>query len=81
MIANSFEAIALEWFETWKKDKTEKHAERAMVNLRKDVFPYIGARPVALIKAPDVLTTCRRIEKRGAVETAHRVKSTISQGF
>jgi integrase len=79
MAANSFEVIAREWFENWRKDKTESHAARTIVNLEKDAFPYIGSMPIALIKAPDVLATCRRIEKRGAVETAHRVRTTISQ--
>jgi len=79
MAANSFEVIAREWFENWGKDKTESHAARTIVNLEKDAIPYIGSMPIALIKAPDVLAVCRRIEKRGAVETAHRVRTSISQ--
>jgi len=79
LATNSFEAIAREWCETWKKDKSDSHTERTMARLEKDVFPFIGTRPVAEIKAPEVLNTCRRIEKRGAIETAHRVKTSISQ--
>jgi integrase len=79
LATNSFEAIAREWCETWKKDKSGSHTERTMARLEKDVFPYIGARPVAEIKAPEVLSTCRRIEQRGAIETAHRVRTSISQ--
>jgi len=79
LVANSFEAIGREWFETWKKDKSDKHSGRNITNLEKDVFPYIGKRPVAEIKAPDVLEVCRRVEKRGAIETAHRIKVVISQ--
>jgi len=77
--ANSFEIVAREWFEVWKKDKADYHAGRALTRLEKDVFPYIGSTPVAELKAPDVLAVCRRIEKRGAIETAHRIKFRISQ--
>ena len=77
--ANSFEVVAREWLEVWKKDKTADHSKRALTRLEKDVFPWIGGRPVAEINAPEVLDVCRRIEKRGAIETAHRVKVVISQ--
>ena len=77
--ASSFEVIAREWFETWKVDKTEGHYSKVIARLEKDVFPYIGGRPVADISAPEVLAVCRRVESRGAIETAHRTKENISQ--
>jgi integrase len=77
--ANSFEVVAREWFETWKKDKTERHSGYTITRLEKNVFPYIGNMPVADIKAPEVLDVCRRMEKRGVLEMAHRVKVVISQ--
>ena len=79
LLANSFELVAREWYEMWHKDKAKEHSDKIIARLGKDVFPYIGRKPVALIKAPDVLEVCRRIEKRGAIETAHRVKFCISQ--
>jgi integrase len=77
--ANSFEVIAREWFDTWKADKAESHCNKVIARLEKDVFPYIGGRPVAEISAPEVLTVCRRVEARGAIDTAHRAKENISQ--
>jgi len=44
--ANSFEVIAREWFNTWKTDKNEGHYSKVIARLEKDVFPYIGGRPV-----------------------------------
>ena len=76
--ANSFEVVAREWFDIWKTDKAESHFSRVIARLEKDVFPYIGARPVAEITAPEVLTVCRRVEGRGTVDTAHRAKNNIS---
>jgi hypothetical protein len=40
--ANSFEIVAREWLEMWKKDKTEDHSKRTMTRLEKDVFPRMN---------------------------------------
>jgi len=78
---SSFEIVAREWFANWKTDKTESHAEKTIRQLERDAFPFIGAIPVAELKAPDVLAVCRRVENRGALETAHRVKVIIGQAM
>ena len=77
--ANSFEVIAQEWFDTWKGNKSESHYSKIIASLKKDVFPYIGNRPIAEISAPEVLSVLRRIESRGVCETAHRAMGNISQ--
>ena len=77
--ANSFEAVAREWFATWSKAKSPRHAEYTIARLEKNVFPVIGKKPTAEIKASDVPEVCRRIEKRGAAEMAHRVLALVSQ--
>jgi integrase len=79
--ANSFEVIAREWHQTHMADKTEDHAKRTLTRLEKDVFPWMGARPLADIEAPEILAVLRRIEQRGANELAHNVKRTIGQVF
>lgn len=48
----------------------------AMVN---DVYPYIGGRPVAELSAPEFLRVVRRMEERGAIESAHRVLQTCGR--
>ena len=57
----------------WK----ENHSSKIIARLEKDIFPWIGARPIAEIAAPALLATIRRIEARGALETAHRVWAGI----
>lgn len=79
--ANSFEAIAREWFARVGVAWVPSHADRIMRRLERDVFPWIGKKPIAEIKAPEVLQTVRRIESRGAVETAHRALQNIGQIF
>jgi hypothetical protein len=78
---NSFEVIAREWHHIHMSDKTEDHAKRTLTRLEQDVFPWLGGRPLAEIEAPEILTTLRRIESRGANELAHTAKRIIGQIF
>lgn len=78
---NTFEAIAREWFSTKMCDRSKSHQDRTLRALEKDLFPYLGDRPITGITASDLLNTLRRIESRGAVETAHRAKQTTGQVF
>jgi len=50
-----------------------------MRRLERDVFPWIGHKPIASVQAPDVLAILRRIQARGAIETAHRALTNIGQ--
>lgn len=77
--ANSFEVIAREWHSAFIKQWTPGHAVTITSRLERDVFPYMGAMPVDGIKAADVLKVLRRVESRGALETAHRIKTIIGQ--
>jgi integrase len=77
--ANSFEAIAREWFAKQKPTWAASHAEKIIARLENDVFPWLGGKAIAEITAPDVLSVLRRIEGRGTIDTAHRAKSNISQ--
>lgn len=79
--ANSFEAVAREWFAKHLADKAETHRDKVIRRLEKDVFPWLGGRPIAEITAPELLATIRRIEARGAVDTSHRVMQSCGQIF
>ena len=70
--ANSFEVIAREWHTKFLPTWTVGHADKIMRRFERDVFPWLGSRPVAEIDAPALLVVLRRIESRGATETAHR---------
>lgn len=76
---NSFGKFAWEWFS--KQNWTEGHARTVKGRIEKNIIPYIGDRPVNDITAKEVLIICRRVENRGAIETAHRVKTICSQIF
>ena len=75
--ANSFEVVAREWLT--KRDWVPNYTAKVTAWLENDVFPYIGGRPVAELTAPEVLRVGRRIEDRGAIESAHRVLQNCGQ--
>ncbi len=79
LAAESFEAVAREWFERHLANKAASHKEKVIARLERDVFPHLGRRPVAEIKAPDVLAVARRVEARGSLDTAHRVVQNVGQ--
>ena len=78
-LTDSFERLALEWFETHKNSWAPSHSSKIIRRLERDVFPWIGKRPIAELSAPEILQTLRRIQGRGVIETAHRASSNISQ--
>jgi integrase len=77
--ANSFEVIAREWFAKYSTKWAENHGNRTIRRLERDIFPWLGGRPIADLKASELLTTLRRIEKRGAIETSHRALQNCGQ--
>lgn len=79
--ANSFEVIAREWFAKNSASWASNHGDRIIRRLERDIFPWIGGKPIAEITAPQLLAVLRRIEERGAVETAHRAHQNCGQVF
>ncbi|WP_290900497.1 integrase arm-type DNA-binding domain-containing protein [Aquabacterium sp.] len=81
-VEGSFEAVAREWHQTVHVPKvSEGHAARTLLRLEQDAFPWIGAMPIADVTAPKLLEALRKVEARGAIETAHRVKFACGQVF
>ncbi|HXQ31146.1 MAG TPA: integrase arm-type DNA-binding domain-containing protein [Steroidobacteraceae bacterium] len=79
--ANSFEAVAREWYAKNSDAWVPAHRGRILRRFERDVFPWIGGRPVAEVTPPELLAVLRRIESRGAIETAHRALSNCGQVF
>ncbi|MBF0462573.1 MAG: tyrosine-type recombinase/integrase [Magnetococcales bacterium] len=79
--ADSFEAVTREWFAKNRAKWKETHADDIIRRFERDVFPWVGARPIQEINAPVLLAVLRRIEERGTIETAHRAKQNCGQVF
>ena len=78
---DSFEAVAREWFGKFRGQWTNNHATTTLGRLEKDILPWVGSRPIAAIEPPELLRVYQRIEKRGALETAHRIHQITSRIF
>ncbi|MDD5000739.1 MAG: integrase arm-type DNA-binding domain-containing protein [Thiomonas arsenitoxydans] len=77
MAEDSFEAIAMEWAKRHLAARSESHRTRVIRRLEREVFPFLGKKPIASITAPDILAVLRKIETRGVLDTAHRTQQTI----
>jgi integrase len=79
--ANSFAVVAAEWLALQKSRMAIATLEKAQWTFDELLNPWIGNRPIAEIEAPELLKLLRRIEDRGAHETAHRTKQRAGQVF
>ncbi|MGL4686410.1 MAG: tyrosine-type recombinase/integrase [Commensalibacter sp.] len=71
---NHFETIARNWHKSRFSLWTKHHAKNVLDSLEKDVFPFLGQKPIHEITAPMVLSVLKKVEERGAIETAHRIR-------
>ena len=78
---NSFEVVAREWFQKQAPIWSDIHQKNVISKLEKNIFPYLGHDTVAAVSAPNLLRVLRKIEERGAIETAHRTLSICGQVF
>ena len=67
----SSEAVSREWLAMQVQNLTPGTLDRECDRLEDFIFPYLGKRPIAEIKAPELLSALRRVEARGTIETAH----------
>lgn len=79
--ANSFKLVALEWFSKQKPIWSESHWTKVERMMTKDLFPYLGTRSLKEITPPELLAVLRKIEDRGALESAKRTKQIAGQIF
>ena len=77
----NFEAVAREWFTKQAPYWVPGHASRVLRRLELDILPWIGGKPIATITAHQIWAVIRRIEQRGAVESAHRALQKCGQVF
>ncbi|MGI4947395.1 MAG: tyrosine-type recombinase/integrase [Janthinobacterium lividum] len=78
---NTFEIVARRWYDLRQAGWSKVHARDVIDSLTNDLFPEIGDLPITAIGAPRLLEVLQRVEKRGAVETAHRLRQRVSAVF
>lgn len=80
-LANNLEAIGREWHAQQSGKWSESYAAKVLRAIERDLFPYLGTLPLDDITPPQLLAVFRRVEERGATESAHRLKQTTGQIF
>lgn len=79
--SEAFRVIAERWHENRKSALVPAHADRVWSRLERDVFPFLGSKPMNEITPPDVLEMVRKIEARGALDISRRAKQGVGQIF
>lgn len=79
--ADTFERIGREWYGKQAEVWVSEHAARILSRLERDIFPFLGGRPITAIETPELLVVLRRIESRGVRETVRRTRQDCDQIF
>lgn len=69
---DTFRVVVWEWFDKQAPQWSEAHAQRSKRQFERDLLPWLGERKLADIEPVELLATLRKVEQRGAVETADR---------
>ena len=77
--ANTFKAVGDEWYSKQVHTWAASHALDVKRRLERNIYPLIGARPIADLTAPEILAALRKIEERGATDLSHRVMGVVGQ--
>ena len=81
LAANTFEVIGREWYARTAPMLADNTKGKLLRFLEVDVFPWIGARPIASLAAADLIKVIERIEQRGAMDIARRVHNYMGRIF
>lgn len=71
---NSFESVGREWHSSKKTTWSEGYAKEVLNCMERDIFPFIGQRPIEQIEPLELLTVLQKIEKRGALEQTSKIR-------
>lgn len=77
----SFKEVALEWHENQLERWSASNAEQIMRSLELDVFPHLGDQAIAELEAPEVVAVLRKVESRGSLSQAEKVRQRVNAVF
>ncbi|WP_298303018.1 integrase arm-type DNA-binding domain-containing protein [uncultured Erythrobacter sp.] len=79
--SQDFETIARDWHKSRSKKWSDSHTKTVLRRLEADIFPAIGSLPISQIEPRDLLAAVRKVEARGSIDMAHRVKNYVGEVF
>lgn len=77
----TLERVSRDWFELQRDRWKPVHARDVITSLERDIFPTLGALPIRDIDQPAVARSLKSVQKRGAIETALRVRQRLDSVF
>ena len=77
----TFEVVAAEWWDAQRDRWTGGYAANVWRRLELDALPWLKNKPIDEISSQEILQILRRVESRGAVDTAHRISQHLSNIF
>ncbi|MGA4532265.1 tyrosine-type recombinase/integrase [Ectopseudomonas chengduensis] len=77
----TFETLAREWYAYNAPRWAESTAYKAKLYLENDLLPGIGSRPVTSITRPDLVELVRKVEARGTLNAAGKIRQWLHQIF
>lgn len=78
---NSFESVGRDWMAANARAWSTRYARVIKVRLEADIFPEIGHLGITQIDAATILKVIRKIEDRGSIDMAHRVRNYCGEVF
>lgn len=81
LTTNTFEAIARQWFTLRAGKWVKSHSEKVINRLERDIFPWLGSKPIKAVTRAEILSCLNRVIERGAIESARRAGFNIAQIF
>ena len=78
---DSFEVVTREWFDKHVVNLAPSYSKKVRSLFERQIFPVLGAKPIAEVEPTDVLSAARHVEQTGAIETAHRLIQICGQVF
>ena len=78
---DSFEVVTREWFDKHVVNLAPSYSKKVRSLFERQIFPVLGAKPIAEVEPTDVLNAARHVEQTGAIETAHRLIQICGQVF
>lgn len=78
---DTFHALAKEWFDKKRGKWSERYARKVWQSLELDIFPLLGSQPIAKIEVPDLKAILDKVQGRGALEVASRLRQRCEAVF
>lgn len=80
-VGATFESVALKWHAAQRARWSPLQSKKVEQAFKRDVLPEIGKLPIKDVDGPTILAMLRKVEARGSIDTAKRIRQHVSAVF